>query len=74
MLTYVPFSAWVDIPANWEIVLRIGVPGLIFLIGIGVAERGRRRSKSTLVYYALVSITDMVLTMGVYGVFYLGVF
>ena len=74
MLTYVPFSGWVDIPPGWANLLRAGVPILIFLIGIGVAERFRRNSESALVYYAAVSITDMILTMGVYGVFYLGVF
>ena len=74
IVTYVPFSAWIDIPSSWDFLLRIGVPALIFLIGIGVAERVRRNSESTLVYYAAVSITDMILSMGVYGVFYLGVF
>jgi hypothetical protein len=74
ILTYVPFSAWIDIPSSWHFLLRIGVPILILLIGIWVAERGRRRYEGTVLYYALVTITDMFLSMGVYGVFYLGVF
>ncbi len=74
ILTYVPFSAWMDIPAGWTLPLRVGVPIFILLSGFGVAELGRRRSEATLLYYVLFVLTDLVLTLGVYGVNFLGVF
>ena len=73
--TYVPFSAWIDIPASLVSPLRIGYP--IFTLGLGIlfAELNRRRgNESTLLYYTIVVLTDVLLTLGVYGVAYLGVF
>ena len=75
MMTYVPFSAWIYIPVNWEQVLRIGVPLVIFLIAIFVAHFVRiRYSDSTVVYYISLVLTDAFLTLAIYGVNFLGVF
>ncbi|MDX1435422.1 MAG: hypothetical protein R3335_01330 [Anaerolineales bacterium] len=75
IVTYVPFSAWIDIPAGLATPLRVGYP--IFTLGLGVlfAELNRRRgNESTLLYYTIVVFTDLLLTLAVYGVAYLGVF
>jgi hypothetical protein len=75
MMTYVPFSAWIYIPVNWEMVLRIGVPIVIFVIAIFVAHYVRvRYSDSTVVYYISLVLTDALLTLAIYGVNFLGVF
>jgi len=74
---YVPFSAWVDIPAAWQIPLRILIPLLILGIAVGGSELVRRRGKSqssTLRYYLSVTIIDMILTLAVYGVNFLGAY
>ena len=69
ILSYVPFSAWLDIPAGIGPVLRVVVPlaifGLAFLLAWVVRKR---RSESNLVFYATLVITDAVLTLMVYGV------
>lgn len=77
MAEYVPFSAWVDIPAAWQFPLRIGIPLLILGFGIAFSERLRKRSKSlpsTLRYYIVVVLIDMVLTLGIYGVNFMGAY
>ena len=74
IISYVPFSAWVDIPGNMEQVLRVLIPVLILTAGVVVAEIVRRRRPSTtgLSYFLLVCGVDAALTLGVYGVGYLG--
>ncbi|MEA3349179.1 MAG: hypothetical protein U9Q82_01005 [Chloroflexota bacterium] len=73
LITYTPFSAWIDIPAAWSMPLRVGGPALIFACTILVAEwRRRSRSLSTVVYYLIVTIIDIALTMLIYGVSFLG--
>ena len=77
MVDYVPFSAWVDIPSAWQLVLRIMVPLLILGISVGVAEWFRRRKESeasTLTYYFVVVVVDTVLTLAIYGVNFLGAY
>jgi len=77
MVAYVPFSAWVDIPPAWALPLRIAIPLLIFGTGIFIAERlrrGRKSPPSTLLYYFVVVIVDMVLTLAIYGVNFLGAY
>ena len=77
VVDYVPFSAWTDIASGWEFPLRILVPLLIFGISIAVSERLRRRSKalpSTLRYYFVVVFLDMAMTLGIYGVNFLGAY
>jgi hypothetical protein len=75
VILYVPFSAWMDVPQQWGLVLRVGVPLLIFILGIAVAEWRRRQqdsSPSTLSYYFSIVIVDIVLTLAIYGVIFLG--
>ena len=74
IIYYVPFSAWVDIPVSMEKVLRVLIPVLILTIGVVVAEIVRRRRSETsgLAYFLIVCGVDAVLTLGVYGVGYLG--
>ncbi len=77
IVEYVPFSAWIDIPLSWQPFLRVIVPLLIFSVGIAVAERKRRASEShpsSLSYYSTVVLVDMILTLAVYGVNFLGVY
>ena len=76
VLSYIPFSAWIEVPISWEWPLRIGYPLLSFMIGLGSAEwlRWRRPSTSTLLYFFTVAMIDAVLTLGVYGVAFLGSF
>ncbi len=71
--SYVPFSAWIDVPVAWTMVLRWLVPSLIFFLAIIAAEwRRRSRSCSALVYYTYVTAIDVSLSMVVYGVNLLG--
>lgn len=72
---YVPFSAWIFVPASWEQPLRYGVPPLIFLLALGVAALvHQRRSLSPPGVYLLVGLTDAAITLMVYGISFLGVF
>ena len=71
--TYVPFSAWLDIPNAFGAPLRIAVPLLIFIIGILVADLVRRRkSQSATVFYITFVLVDALLTLAIYGVNFLG--
>lgn len=77
MVTYVPFSAWIDIPEAWQLPFRILVPIFIFGISIAIAEYLRRKRQSppsTLYYYFVVVITDTILTLSIYGVNFLGAY
>lgn len=75
ILLYVPFSAWLDIPAGVGSVLIYLVPILIFGIGILSAEIRRRKQEdppSSLSYFLMVVLVDTVITLGIYGVIFLG--
>jgi hypothetical protein len=74
IISYVPFSAWVDIPDNMGKVLQVLIPVLILTIGVVVAEfvRRRRPTLSGLLYFLIVCGVDAAMTMGIYGVGYLG--
>ena len=75
ILIYVPFSAWIDIPAGMGSFLKIAVPLLFFGIGFAVTEWRRRKGTSppsALGYYSIVVLVDTVLTLAVYGVIFLG--
>ncbi len=75
IILYVPFSAWMDVPPQLGLVLRVGVPLLIFILGVAAAEWRRRRqdsSPSTMSYYLSFVIVDIVLTLAIYGVIFLG--
>lgn len=75
MTSYVPFSAWLEIPGAWDAPLRFGMPILIFLIALFVAYRMQKRySASTLVFYMALGLTDAILSLAIYGVNFLGVF
>ena len=76
ILTYVPFSAWLDIPANLRPVLLYGTPLFIFAMGLLVAEivRRRRDETPTIGYYLALVGVDALLTLLVYGVNFMGVF
>ena len=75
ILIYVPFSAWLDIPAGLGLFLKIVVPVFIFGIGFAVAEWRRRKKPSppsSLGYYISVILVDTLLTLAIYGVIFLG--
>lgn len=76
VLTYVPFSAWIEIPVRWEVPLRIIYPILSMVISIAVAEwfRRKRPATSTLLYFFIVCLVDVIFTLSVYGVAFLGNF
>ena len=71
--TYVPFSAWIDIPSAFGAPLRIIIPLLIFIVAILVADMVRRRkSQSATVFYITFVLVDALLTLAIYGVNFLG--
>lgn len=73
--TYVPFSAWIYIPADWELALRIGVPLTIFGISLFVAYKvSVKYSDSAVLFYVVLALTDALFTLAIYGVNFLGVF
>ncbi|MGB3716933.1 MAG: hypothetical protein WA996_21135 [Candidatus Promineifilaceae bacterium] len=74
IISYVPFSAWVDIPDSMTKVLQVLIPLLSLTVGVVIAEivRRRRPSTSALVYFLIVCGIDAALTLSVYGVGYLG--
>lgn len=76
ILSYVPFSAWLDIGDIAGRILQIITPVLIFGAGIVVAEivRRRRETVSTALYYLAIGGVDALLTLLVYGVNFSGVF
>lgn len=74
LLTYVPFSAWLDIPTTWDSALMISVPLLTAVSGFLVAWFMHKRTESALAFYFWFTATDALLTLAVYGVNFLGVF
>jgi hypothetical protein len=72
---YVPFSAWMAIPASWADILQVTVPVAILGAGLFLAEWYRRGSDSpsTIRYYITVTAVDAILTLGIYGVSLMGV-
>lgn len=76
ILSYVPFSAWLDIPGNLRPILLYGTPLFIFGVGLLVAEivRRRRDETPTIGYYFAVIGIDAMLTLMIYGVNFMGVF
>jgi|APSaa5957512622_1039677.scaffolds.fasta_scaffold01114_8 hypothetical protein len=77
VVSYIPFSAWVDISAIWATPLQFATPILVLGIAIALSEYLRRRSKeipSTLRYYFIIVLVDMILTLAIYGVNFLGAF
>ncbi|MDX1688624.1 MAG: hypothetical protein R3248_11620 [Candidatus Promineifilaceae bacterium] len=76
ILSYVPFSAWLDVPPNVRPILLYGTPFFIIAMGVLVAEivRRRRDETPTIGYYFAVVGVDAALTLLVYGVNFMGVF
>jgi hypothetical protein len=74
IISYVPFSAWIDISESTGSILQILVPLLTLVLGVITAEivRRRRPSLSALMYFLIVCGVDAVFTLFVYGVGYLG--
>jgi len=73
MLKYIPFSAWIDIPAHLELIYRVGVPLVIFTVAVLAAQWFTRKSTpATLTYYLIVVIVDCIFTLAIYGVILLG--
>ena len=75
VILYVPLSAWIDVPSGVSTLLQIGFPVLFFALGIAIADWRRRRlpsPPSTLSYYIIVVAVDILLTLAVYGVVFMG--
>lgn len=73
--TYVPFSAWLEIPDSYGPWLKVAVPTLIIVASFYVANRVRaRRSQSAAMFYVVFCLMDAALTLAVYGVNFLGVY
>ncbi len=73
IVRYVPFSAWIDIPAGATTAVQVGVPLSIAFIAVLFAETiRRRRTESALIYYFALTLSDTTLTLAVYGVLLLG--
>ena len=69
---FVPFAAWFDIAPQWEDPLRYLVPIITMGIGFLVALLMRRRNPSPLAFFFWFIAVDAVLTLGIYGVSFLG--
>lgn len=74
MTTYVPFSAWLDIPASWQDPMIIIIPVLTAVIGLIFAWFMHKRTESGLAFFFWFTAADAVLTLAIYGVNFLGVF
>jgi len=79
IISYVPFSAWLDVPPGIGKMLQIMVPLLSFGLGILAAEWVRRRRRhrsdmSSLLYFFIACGVDALITLMIYGVNLLGVF
>lgn len=75
MAAYVPFSAWLDIPAVWQMPLRVVVPLAALGLGAVAAWRtARRRNRSAVLFYLVTGLVDALITLAVYGVIFLGVY
>jgi hypothetical protein len=76
IISYVPFSAWLETPDSMNISMQVSVPVIILAVGIVVAEivRRRRPMTSALIYFLVLCGTDALLTLAIYGVVYLGYF
>ena len=72
--TYVPFSAWLDIPIRLQTPLIFIVPLLTAGIALLVAVSLHRRTPSGLAFFFWFTATDALLTLAVYGVNFMGVF
>ena len=73
--TYIPFSAWLDVPQGLGSMLRIMVPFITLGLGILIAEitRRRRQEMSSVVYFFIACGIDALLTLMIYGVNLMGV-
>ena len=73
--TYVPFSAWLDIPPRFGKPLQIIMPLLILATALITAYRvQRRQTPSAVVFYIAFVLVDSILTLAIYGVNLLGVY
>ncbi len=69
IITYVPLTAWLDLPAAVGAALQVVVPVLTLGLGLLVALLLRRnRSESNLLFYVATTGVDAVLTLMLYGV------
>ncbi len=74
-LTYVPFSAWISVPLELGLVLRLGIPIAMFLLALVIAVGVRRRfAASAVPFYLAFVLPEAFLTMMIYGVNFLGVY
>lgn len=73
IITYVPFSAWLDVSPSWQQPLLFTVPVLTMLVGLLVAFLMHRRTPSGLAFFFWFTATDAILTLAIYGVTILGV-
>lgn len=72
-LHYVPFSAWINIPADLQPVLRFGVPLIMICIAFLIANKLCKRYNNSLpIFYVSIVLVDALLTLVIYGVNFLG--
>jgi hypothetical protein len=68
-ISYVPFSAWVYVPSDWQLPLRMVLPLLILLTSLLIAIQVKRRYDHSIVGpYLALAMTDALLTLAIYGV------
>ena len=67
--TYVPFSDWIYIPADWS------APYYLWHLVVCIPQKvSVKYSDSAVLSYVVLALTDALLTLAIYGVNFLGVF
>jgi hypothetical protein len=76
IFSYVPFSAWIEIPSTLELILRIGIPLVTMGFGLLIAwwVSWRRDNRAALIFFFVAAGIDALLTLMIYGVNFLGAF
>jgi len=75
LTSYIPLSAWLYLPPSFKEPLRIGIPLLILIVAIFIANRMCKRfNNSMLVFFLSWVAVDGLLTLVFYGVNLLGTY
>jgi hypothetical protein len=76
IFSYVPFSAWIEVPQALHMLLRVGVPLATLIIGLLTSWwiSWRQQNRAVLLFFFVTAGVDALLTLMIYGVNFLGAF